>query len=472
MGSPNISVTGLVVAAMGFSLAAALGEGSGEPTAPLTVHDVGEYAAVPWEEPGTPIAPGSREDRVRDLTFAVASVNINDDTSDESLQQWAEVARWGREQGKKLLPRVHFWDGKDRYDGPMRDLEVYWRRLDRFLSAVNVRDLHGIVLAEENVPYAGRPEVLTELYRRVKAKYPVAVWQWWSPKTAVPGSGGWIPADGWVIDPYMLGGRRYRQYLRKYVISGKPIVVMPWSSVMGGSVDEEWFEIADGQLAAAVEFGLPVAFFWCSGTTCYFGGDRNARETLMDRNNQRVWSYIRRVRALPADFRGFPSADFGYVGSAALAADEAGVYCYEDDFTVSRCVDDASMTGFRDLAMDGDGLKLRGFAGRRPAATLTYRFVTDRPVKCPEVNVECETSGRLGGTVTASLSADGRDWACSARGEGEGRWQLRAESTGIRAFASASRFWVRVQMTGTQPGSDGSPVAKLRGLKVTTASAP
>jgi len=108
----------------------------------LSVHHVGEYAAVPWQKPGTMITPGSREDRVRDLNLSVASVNLRDDLASEFLQRWRDAPQ----PGKVFLPRLYFWDGEDRFQGPMRDIEVYWRRLDRFLGAMNLADFQGIVL--------------------------------------------------------------------------------------------------------------------------------------------------------------------------------------------------------------------------------------------------------------------------------------------------------------------------------------
>lgn len=425
-----------------------------DPRAPLTVHDVGEYAAVPWGKPGEPVEPGSREDRVRDLTFTVGKAVVGDDYSEASIRYWADTIRDGCEQGKKLLLYIDFWDGVDRYDGPLRDIEVYWARLDRLLDGLPVQDLHGITLAEENVHYAGRPQVLTELYRRVKAKFDVAVWQWYSPVQAVPGSGGWIPADGWVIDPYMLGGDAYRQYVRKYVIAGKPVIIMPWASVMGGSSDQRYFDLADDQLRTAVEFGLPVAFFWCSGTTCYFGADRQANETLMDRNNQRVWRYIERVRGLSADFHGHPSADFAQRPPVALEVGEDGAYHYDDSFASSKCVDDASMSGFRDLVMDGKGLHLRGFRGRRPEATLTYRFAPERPLRDPEVRCEATTNAALGGRVRVKLSADGRQWQSGA-------------GDVLRANGDFARLWVRLELSADQPGFDAAPSLSLKRFAVT-----
>src|SRR3990170_720747 len=80
---------------------------------PLSVHDVGEYGAVPWEYADPPIQPGSRADRVRDLNLGVSSVNLNveGDLPADTLQRWAKAAHLGAAQGKKFLPRVYFWDG-------------------------------------------------------------------------------------------------------------------------------------------------------------------------------------------------------------------------------------------------------------------------------------------------------------------------------------------------------------------------
>jgi len=152
----------------------------------LTIHHVGEYAAVPWSAHGEPIVSGSREDRVQHLNLSVASINLTDDLSDAFLAQWAEHARRGAAQGKVFLPRVYFWDGNDRFEGPLRDFDVYWRRMDTFLAAMPLKTFHGIVLAEENVSGGGRAEVLERMYERIKAKYDVAVYQWWSPGGQCP----------------------------------------------------------------------------------------------------------------------------------------------------------------------------------------------------------------------------------------------------------------------------------------------
>ena len=109
--------------ALTISLLTAIGAASARPPE-LNVHHVGEYAAIPWVKPGTPIAPGSRQDRVRELNFSVASVNLHDDLSDDFFKNWSEQIKLAAATASALLPRVHFWDGADRFEGPMRDIEV------------------------------------------------------------------------------------------------------------------------------------------------------------------------------------------------------------------------------------------------------------------------------------------------------------------------------------------------------------
>ena len=86
--------------------------------AELDVHHVGEYAAIPWQEPGEPIAPGSRADRVRDLNFSIASVNVHDDMPESFYKGWDERIKLAARTGNILLPRIHFWDGKIEKDTP------------------------------------------------------------------------------------------------------------------------------------------------------------------------------------------------------------------------------------------------------------------------------------------------------------------------------------------------------------------
>ncbi len=430
------------------------------PQAPLTARHVGEYAGVPWIETGAPIAPGSREDRVRDLNLAVASVNLKDEMSDAFLKMWADRARWAREQNKALLPRLYFWDGNDRFKGPLRDIEVYWKRLDTFLAAMDLKDFTGIVLAEENTDYAGRAEVLRELYRRVKEKYDVAVWQWWSPMRAVPSTGGWIPADGWVIDLYHLSQPTFRRMVRKYLISGKPLVVMPWAAQMDltkGMTQSQW-AVNTAQLDTAVEFNLPVAFFWIHGTSVHFGANRGEPQTEIDRINHWVWDHIKRVRNLPPDYHGLDSADLATGDVHEIGPTQEDRLVYFDSFYDEKCVDDASMTGFRDFVLDGNKLTAAGFLGRNVDCSLEYRFQGELQAQFPKVSLDVTTDPKLNGKVELALSTDGKNWLTVSSQPGEGEQRLNLDSVGHSNFAHVQDFRVRVHITSNSSDDHASAV--------------
>ena len=63
-------------------------------------------------------------------------------------------------------------------------------------------------------------------------------YQWWTPNTAIPDwyEGIYLPADGWIIDPYTLSIEMYpiaryhmsvdpyRRLLQKYLVTGKPLI--------------------------------------------------------------------------------------------------------------------------------------------------------------------------------------------------------------------------------------------------------
>ncbi|TWU14932.1 hypothetical protein CA54_38020 [Symmachiella macrocystis] len=433
----------------------------------LSARHVGEYAAVPWSEPGAPIAPGSREDRVRDLNLGVSSVNLTDDMSDAFLSSWATRARWAREQDKAFLPRIYFWDGTDRFKGPLRDIEVYWKRLDTFLAAMNLQDFAGIVLAEENIHYAGRPEVLRELYRRVKEKYDVAVWQWWSPMSSVPSSGGWIPADGWVIDLYFLSQPTFRRMVRKYLIAGVPLVVMPWAAQMDLNkemTEGEW-AVNTAQLDTAVEFNLPVAFFWIYGTSANFGGNRGEPQTEMDRINHWVWDHIERVHKLPYDFMGFDSADLGTGDLLEIGPTVGDRLVFGDGFANEKCIDTASMTGFRNFVMDGETLAVRGFRGRDINSTLEYRFQGDLLAQQPTVSLDVIAKPELNGKVELALSADGNNWITATSEFKDGVQQLKLASSAESEFAHLRDFRVRVRITG-KSSPDESPSVRIDNLRI------
>ncbi|MCA9117708.1 MAG: hypothetical protein KDA79_21705 [Planctomycetaceae bacterium] len=436
--------------------------GSACPAGELTMHHVGEYAAVPWAAPGEIVIPGSRADRVKGLNLSVASINLSDDMSDAFLAQWASYARWSRVQRKVFLPRVYFWDGNDRFEGSLRDFEVYWLRMDRFLAAMPLEDFHGIVLAEENVAGGGRAEVLEKLYRRIKEKYRIQVFQWWSPSGNVP---SWnIPADGWIIDEYFLGGQRFRRIVQRYLVTGAPLVVMPYAAWSAG--EEHWspatWQSLEDQLEVCREYNLPTAFYWVFNTGCHFGLNHG---TFMDRINQRVLDWTQEAGKLPADYAGLPSADHSIGDGLEIAPHEEGRLLYRDAFDSSQFIEDADIAGFRSLLWGSDGtLALRSRKEQQPRASLTWRFAGDFPAEAIEASVRVPFLSP-GSRATLSLSADGGEtWPHVVQSNGTAPQTLSVSAADDPPFHNCRAFRVRVTMSGDP--QDGEVVLRIDDLHV------
>lgn len=423
----------------------------------LTIHHVGEYAAVPWT------AEGPRTDRVKDLNLSVASINLKDDLPEAFLAQWAKHARVGKAQKRAFLPRVYFWDGNDRFEGPLRDIDVYWQRLDTFLAAMPLHDFHGIVLAEENVAGGGRAEVLAELYRRIKKKYDVPVYQWWSPSGTVP---TWnIPADGWVIDEYFISGPTFRRIVQRYLVTGVPLVVMPYAAWSTG--EQPWtpatWQSLEDQLQVCREYNLPTAFYWVYKTGCHFG---LGHDNFMDEINTRILAWTQEVQSLPADYSGLPSADVTVGDGLEIAPSDQGTLDFVDAFATSQFIEDADIEGFRHLLWDNSRtLALRSGNGEKPQSSLTYRFAGDFPANKVAASVAV-TFLAPGSRVILSLSADdGQTWPVTVETVGTEPQSLNLSAAKARLWKNRRSFRVRVIIEGEQ--TDGTIVARIDDVHVT-----
>ena len=223
----------------------------------LNVHNVGCYAMVPWPVPGEEVKKGERYDRTKNLNFSVMCIWIRTEEAVEKLDLSELVEQikfgWSSSPAKTVLVRIDFW-ASERHKGDMLPLAVYKHRMDAVLKQLEpVMDkLQGITISEENILSDGRPEVLRDLYWHVKQQYPqLFVYQWWTPMTAVPGTyeGFFLPADGWVVDPYYHCKGYYgdaaniKRYIQKYLVTGLPLIFMPYATNYTGFFDppiNEW----------------------------------------------------------------------------------------------------------------------------------------------------------------------------------------------------------------------------------------
>ena len=461
---------------------------------PLTARQVGQYAGGAWIAPGETIPPGSTYDRTNPLRFTIRSMNVNDDSNPEpNFAGVRDEIIWGQNYTPKrtMLPRINFWDGADRYSLPMRDISVYKLRLDHALEELEpVMDMiHGVCLSEENVPSTGHTAVLSELYWYVKNKYPnLPVYQWWTPNTAIPDwyEGIYLPADGWIIDPYSLcpemypdsqykmGPDPYQTLIRKYYVTGLPVVTMLSASSESFG---EWYDVATSPYPPATmwqivehqreinkAFNLPTSYYWANAGTTYFPLVTGI--TLLDQITADVRNHcLMMSRFLSPDWKGDPSVADIWTGHD-IEANSVSTIHFRDDFARSTFIDNTSGNGFRDLIHNGYNLRTRGFDGRNVNASIVYKMTNNANIASPEIKLKAVVKLALNGKVKLLASVDNIIWPVSVETTSiEGDQNLSLVTATDSRFHNTNVLYVKIQLTGLA-GTLNEPAAIIDDFSV------
>ncbi|MBN1437435.1 MAG: hypothetical protein JW936_10205 [Sedimentisphaerales bacterium] len=431
----------------------------------LTIHYVGEYWGVPWPAPGA--APvGNHQIRCEDLTMSLATSGCWDADDPnwnnailDTIGTAARGAWWGGQQGNALLPHLDFWTGAEQFTGTPEAVSVYSTRIDIYLDAmaeVGLLDsFAGIVLAEENV--TSRAAILDDLYDHVKANYDIDVYQWWGPETTVPSF--LVGADGWVIDTGVLDGVDLRRYVQRFIITGKPVVVVPnaeWAQGSPSYTAAQW-SYRHALMNICREYNLPACFRWIYYPAA-LGGEptidfRYGVSTYMDTVSNWVISYTDEVQAYASDYAGLASADSATGDGIAMGPLGGVDLNFADDFATSEFIVNADIEGFRHLLWEETlELALRSWNGDAPSASLIYRFTDDgNTANYPTCSVDVSDVAS-GSSVSLSISPDGVTWyhtttATSAQ-------TLSIDTNSDANFAGISEFQVKIEMSGTLTTGD------------------
>ncbi len=342
--------------------------------------------------------------------------------------------------GKRVILDFFLYDKGDEPAKPAAD---YLANLDQLLSRLPLEQVYAVTLSEENIYWLGRAEMLTELYRLVKAKYPaLAVYQWYSPGASAPGF-GWplLPADGWVIDEYCLPAAQFERLVRQYKLLDKPLIHIAWAAPDWPEF-ATWDKVWDDQLAICRRYDVPIAFFcwWPPNSTPPPPGNQSmwSWSAPPGTAHHRVWNqlvlpYVERLRAgLPVG----EGADRVPGQAVPVAGDLDGRFSYLEHFAASpQLVGDAAITGFTGLRWTGRYLE----AKTGQSATITYGFESLWPLH--EV-----TAGLLGNGpalgCALSVSADGSRWH-TVRGA------KPLTCTLPEAAGELRRFLVRIELAST-----------------------
>lgn len=393
---------------------------------------------------------------------------------------WNDWLRRARRLGKRIIADVSFWGGEG------ATIETYKRRVDRFLQHVDVDQLYAITLAEENYYWGDRDfGVLEELYRYVKGKYDVPVWQWYSPYAGPPGF-GWpqLPADGWAIDEYARRGDTFEPFIRKYVVRQLPLFQIIWAAPLMKSFDWEsaGSPAFDEQLAICRKYDVPCAYFCWEGHGNVWGWSRDAKPESKAAF-QRVLDAVAAAKKTPPNTFGVEWDRVPPAPAVTMQVNEDRTVSYEDPIEKApRFMDDATIKGFANLRWDGGPLELRP---RRPGpchAELTYRLTSPFPMRELVATASVQQREAPGAQVMLRLSADGKHWRhvlwpptpMETTNTGTTKWKdltISLNAGGAQGFDDVNDLWLRIGLRSTKE-TGAAPVFRLRNLRVSGVCTP
>lgn len=489
----NLRLIGAWVVGMGSCLGVSMAQ-----VPALTARDTGMYAGTAWGSPTAAPPPGSTEERTDVLSFTIRSIWNNAGSPNPDLSNIIDEVNngWSYAPKRTMLVRVQFWDGEDRYQGPMLDKDVYLQRILQSVQNLSpvLDKIQGITLSEENVPVGGRTQLLQYLYDGVKAQYPnLPVYQWWTPNTAHPKQfeGTWLKADGWVFDPYTLTQANpayqdlwkpdpYLRLVQKYVVTGLPLVAIapataetafrpyydPSSTPFTGGTT--LWDVMDHQTAINTAFNIPTSFYWSNQNgSVYF--PINTSDPLMNQLNSYVRNFAATERNLPANYTGDASiADVWSNGPQTVVnvLPQGGKnIVFEDKFRESDFLEQSVGTGLRDLIIDGEDLRTRGFDGRNANAAMIYHFQGGQTLTYPLVALKADVNAALGGEAKISVSTDGTHWVQSAQTSAGGKQLLELSTQNLPSFAGVQDLYVKLELTG-HTGTFNIPAVRVDDLRV------
>lgn len=330
-----------------------------------------------------------------------------------------------REQGKFVVIQVQ---GYPRAGDSFEALERWLEETD--LELIDV--LHfGEEHPHDAVGY------LDALYEAVKRHSDVPVYSWYSMPLGPAGQ-----ADGYWYDYYGKGYTAFRDKVRQYLATGKPLGI-----TVDGSGYSPW-ELAREQVMVCHEFDLPVSYFVAESQQGGAAGWYEATRKVYAPNRHFVFSAMEFQRRTGEPWR-LGAGDWLWGDLIEVGPDEDGAFEME-----WQGIGPATVYGWSRLLVEDD---VFGMSGEGEVA-LDYPFVCMVPIE--DIVFEIDVEGDAAG-LSVSWSQCGRsdDWReLEARKESKGRhvyelqgrheeWRLRVSLTDPEVSPASMRISGRVAAT-------------------------
>jgi len=412
------------------------------------------------------------------------------------------------QNGKKVILRAHIGRLSEN-----PDVDKLEQRMINLFKEMDPDWLYAVTLGEEQVYWNGWAAALTELYHRVKKRWPdLPAYQWWTPMIApdVRAKSGWValPADGWVADLYGQPKEIFEKKVCKFLETGTPLVHIVWSSPMwpnlcgASSWDGGGRKVFDDQVQVCRDYNVPVAHFLCQNGGKDAQGNSYPIRWGWHCVDQRTRKWFTEVEAMIGNFKYLPAETMGYraldskkfawarggsqpvtikfeldeqdrkrvswrsnlSGVPTTAGEHLLATPHNNPYLRVVCVLDESATNL------ANSLGVGGAQGSSVRVPIVFRVEPKLPLAGRSVTAHIGITKALGGWATLACSSDGKDWSEPVAADPEKKGQtLRVELPGL-GFSS-DPFWVRLEL-GCSAGKKTNVCASLNSLEVAAAFEP
>lgn len=390
--------------------------------------------------------------------FSVYSINVPNEVSPlKHVESWRKYIHGASEVGKITLPRISFWHWEDIYKPPSESFQTYAKRLDLALKSIDLEEIYGICLDEENADWdRRRRDMLNKLYDYVKSNYHIPVYQWYNPGDTPHFS---QKADGWILNPYRATNPKFRKILQKYLIWGKPVICCIWADGAKGAYLKKHLEkqkqAFKDQVNTCKEFNVPI-FFYCTAPMSV-NQWLTSQEPVASEFRKMVYEVVKEAHKISPGELPLPSANFSEGRKIEISGDIEGKYIYQENFDSYKFIDDANIEGFLNLRLDGrkKALRVLSFPYKK-GVSLTYKFYSVFNIHNIETVVDINYLSEKS-RCEVSFSKDGKNWMKKTR-ETTGIWEISYNSEPTK------NLWIKISFPPS--GEKDYLVAELNKLGI------